>query len=62
MSDVARVLASTEAGDPQAAEQLLPLVYHQLRQLAAARLTQEQPGQSGSDFGAILSSDNGPAG
>jgi RNA polymerase sigma factor (TIGR02999 family) len=46
MSDVTRVLSQIEQGDPQAAEQLLPLVYDELRKLAAARLAQEKPGQT----------------
>jgi RNA polymerase sigma factor (TIGR02999 family) len=46
MSDVTRILASIEQGDPQAAEKLLPLVYDELRKLAAARLAQEKPGQT----------------
>jgi RNA polymerase sigma factor (TIGR02999 family) len=46
MSEVTRILSSIEAGDPQAAEQLLPLVYNELRQLAVQRLTQEKPGQT----------------
>jgi hypothetical protein len=46
MSDVTRILSQIEEGDPQAAEQLLPLVYHELRKLAAAKLTQEKPGQT----------------
>ena len=46
MSDVTRILAQIESGDPTAAEQLLPLVYDELRKLAAARLSHEQPGQS----------------
>jgi RNA polymerase sigma factor (TIGR02999 family) len=46
MSDVTRVLSAIEQGDPQAAEQLLPLVYDELRKLAAARLAQEKPGQT----------------
>jgi RNA polymerase sigma factor (sigma-70 family) len=46
MSDVTRILARIETGDPQAAEQLLPLVYDELRKLAAARLAQEKPGQT----------------
>jgi RNA polymerase sigma factor (TIGR02999 family) len=46
MSDVTRILSAVEQGDPHAAEQLLPLVYEELRQLAAARLAQEQPGQT----------------
>jgi RNA polymerase sigma factor (sigma-70 family) len=46
MSDVTRILSQIEAGDPQAAEQLLPLVYDELRKLAAARLAHEKPGQT----------------
>src|SRR6266508_3841292 len=46
MSEVTRILSAIEQGDPHAAEQLLPLVYHELRQLAAQRLAQEQPGQT----------------
>jgi RNA polymerase sigma factor (TIGR02999 family) len=46
MSDVTRVLNSIEAGDPSAAEQLLPLVYDELRKLAAARIAREKPGQT----------------
>jgi RNA polymerase sigma factor (TIGR02999 family) len=46
MSDVTQVLAAIEQGDPNAAEQLLPLVYDALRQLAAQRLAQEAPGQT----------------
>jgi RNA polymerase sigma factor (TIGR02999 family) len=46
MSDVTRILSAIESGDPQAAEQLLPLVYDELRKLAAARLAQEKPGQT----------------
>src|SRR4051812_2549430 len=46
MSEVTRILSAIEQGDPRAAEQLLPLVYDELRQLAAARLAQEQPGQT----------------
>ncbi len=44
MNDVTRILSAIEQGDPQAAEQLLPLVYDELRQLAAQRLAQEKPG------------------
>jgi len=40
------ILSAIEQGDPQAAEQLLPLVYDELRKLAARRLAQEQPGQT----------------
>jgi RNA polymerase sigma factor (TIGR02999 family) len=46
MTDVTRILSAIEQGDPSAAEQLLPLVYDELRLLAAHRLTQEQPGQT----------------
>jgi RNA polymerase sigma factor (TIGR02999 family) len=46
MSDVTRILSQIEAGDPSAAEQLLPLVYDGLRMLAAAKLAQEKPGQT----------------
>jgi RNA polymerase sigma factor (TIGR02999 family) len=46
MNDVTRVLSAIEQGDPQAAEQLLPLVYDELRRLAAQRLAQEKPGQT----------------
>jgi RNA polymerase sigma factor (TIGR02999 family) len=46
MSDVTRILSLIEHGDPQAAEKLLPLVYDELRKLAAAKLAQERPGQT----------------
>ena len=46
MSDVTRILSQIESGDPQAAEQLLPLVYDELRRLAAAKLAHEKPGQT----------------
>jgi RNA polymerase sigma factor (TIGR02999 family) len=46
MSEVTHILSAIEQGDPSAAEQLLPLVYDELRQLAAARLAQEKPGQT----------------
>jgi RNA polymerase sigma factor (TIGR02999 family) len=46
MSDVTRTLAAIEQGDPSAAEQLLPLVYDELRQLAAHKVAQEKPGQT----------------
>src|SRR5262245_18032236 len=46
MSDVTRILSAIEQGDPSAAEQLLPLVYDELRQLAAQKLAQEKPGQT----------------
>ena len=45
-SDVTRILSAIEQGDPHAAEQLLPLVYDELRQLAAQKLAQEKPGQT----------------
>jgi len=44
--DVTRILSQIESGDPSAAEKLLPLVYDELRKLAAARLAQEKPGQT----------------
>ncbi len=46
MSEVTRVLSAIEEGDPHAAEQLLPLVYQELRKLAAQKLAQEKPGQT----------------
>jgi RNA polymerase sigma factor (TIGR02999 family) len=46
MSDVTRILSAIEQGDPQAAAQLLPLVYDELRRLAAAQLGREKPGQT----------------
>src|SRR5262249_33549159 len=46
MNDVTRILSAIEQGDPQAAEQLLPLVYDELRKLAARKLAQEKPGQT----------------
>jgi RNA polymerase sigma factor (TIGR02999 family) len=46
MADVTQILNDIEHGDPHAAEQLLPLVYDALRQLAAQRLAQESPGQT----------------
>ena len=46
MSEVTRILSGIEAGDPHAAEQLLPLVYDELRNLAAQKLAQEKPGQT----------------
>ena len=45
MSDVTRILSQIEQGDPQAAEKLLPLVYEELRKLAAVKLAQEKPGK-----------------
>src|SRR5438445_2500071 len=46
MSDVTRILSAIEQGDTQAAAQLLPVVYEELRRLAAAKLAQEKPGQT----------------
>ena len=46
MSDVTRILSAIEQGDPRAAEELLPLVYNELRKLAAQKLAQEKPGQT----------------
>jgi RNA polymerase sigma factor (TIGR02999 family) len=46
MSEVTRILSAIEEGHAQAAEQLLPLVYDELRRLAAAKLAQEKPGQT----------------
>src|SRR5688500_13197681 len=46
MSEVTRMLAQNESGDPAAAEQLMPLVYGELRRLAAAKLAHEKPGQT----------------
>src|SRR6188472_1579155 len=46
MTDVTQILSRIESGDPTAAEQLLPLVYGELRKLAAQRLAQEKPGQT----------------
>jgi RNA polymerase sigma factor (TIGR02999 family) len=46
VSDVSRILSQIEAGDPAAAEQLFPLVYDELRRLAATKLAREKPGQT----------------
>jgi RNA polymerase sigma factor (TIGR02999 family) len=46
MADVTQILSQIEQGDPSAAEQLLPLVYDELRKLAAAKMAQENPGQT----------------
>ncbi len=45
MTDVTRILSAIEDGDAQAAEQLLPLVYEELRKLAVPKLAHEKPGQ-----------------
>ncbi len=46
MSDVSRIVDAIQTGDPGAASQLLPLVYDELRRLAANRMADEQPGQT----------------
>ena len=46
MSDVTQILSQIESGDPSVAEKLLPIVYEELRKLAAAKLAQEKPGQT----------------
>jgi len=46
MTEVTRILSAIEQGDPHAAEQLLPLVYDELRKLAAQKIAQEKPGQT----------------
>lgn len=46
MSDVTRILSAIEGGDPKAANELLPLVYEELRLLAAQKMAQEKPGQT----------------
>src|SRR5262245_62122063 len=46
MNDVTRIVSAIEQGDPRAADQLLPLVYDQLRELAMQRLAHEKPGQT----------------
>src|SRR5438132_2320236 len=46
MSEVTRILSAIEQGDPQASEQLLPLVYDELRRLAAQKMSRESPGQT----------------
>src|SRR5436309_6142273 len=46
MSDVTQILDAIEQGDPQAAEQLLPLIYTELRKLATQKLIHEKPGQT----------------
>ncbi len=46
LSEVTRILSAIEQGDTRAAEQLLPLIYSELRRLAAQRLAQEKPGQT----------------
>ncbi len=46
MAEVTQILTAIERGDPRAAEELLPLVYDELRRMAAAKLAQEKPGQT----------------
>ena len=46
MKDVTQILNAIQQGDPRAAEQLLPLVYDELRKLAVQKLAQEKPGQT----------------
>jgi RNA polymerase sigma factor (TIGR02999 family) len=46
MTDITRILSAIEQGDPHAAEQLLPLVYNELRKLAADKMANERPGQT----------------
>jgi RNA polymerase sigma factor (TIGR02999 family) len=46
MNDVMRILSAIQHGDPRAADELLPLVYHELRRLATQKLAQERPGQT----------------
>ena len=46
MSDVTRILGKIESGDPKAAEELLPLIYEELRQLAVRKMAREKPGQT----------------
>src|SRR5262245_56165039 len=46
MNDVTQILSRIDSGDPTAAEQLLPLIYDELRKLASQRLSQEKPGQT----------------
>src|SRR5438876_8732950 len=46
LSDITRILSAIEQGDSRAAEQLLPLVYGELRKLAAQKMAQEKPGQT----------------
>src|SRR5512134_3669577 len=46
MSNITQILSRMDSGDPQASEELLPLVYDELRKLAAGKLAQERPGQT----------------
>ncbi len=49
MSDVTRILVAIEQGDAKAADELLPLVYEELRRLAGLKMSQELPGQASGD-------------
>jgi hypothetical protein len=60
MSDVTRILLQIESGDPSAADELLPLVYDELRKLAAAKLAQEKPGQTLKSLHALRRRASGP--
>lgn len=68
MSDVTQLIHAIDRGDRQAAEELLPLVYDELRKLAAARMAQEQPGQTLQATALVheawmrLTGDNAPSG
>jgi hypothetical protein len=53
MTDVTGILSAIESGDPQAADQLLPLVYDELRKLAAAKLAHEKPGRRSTPPGPV---------
>ena len=57
MSEVTRILSAIEQGDPHAAGQLLPLVYDELRRLAAERLARTSPQPSTSDRNVMVHSD-----
>ncbi len=52
MSDVTRILSAIEHGDQKASEQLLPLVYEELRKLASQKMAQEKPGADATGHGA----------
>jgi hypothetical protein len=54
MSEVVRILSQIDVGNSSASEQLLPLVYEELRMLAAAKLSQEKPGQTLSMVAMVL--------
>jgi len=46
MAEITQIITAIERGEPRAAEELLPLVYDELRRLAAQKLSQEKPGQT----------------